>query len=116
MQGQLGTPSGTVRGALILSDSDGAALTGEDTYTVTVPAGIVRGSGYFSVTVYGADNTLLIPNALGVYDRTTYSSEAEPDGTYSITLALLVRGRTASRLASRATACCAPTFPSPAQT
>jgi hypothetical protein len=86
MQGQLGTPSDTVRYALILRDSNGAALTGDDTYTVTVPAGIVRDEGYFSVTVYGADNKLLIPNNLGVYDRTTYSSEAEPDGTYSITL------------------------------
>lgn len=86
MQGQLGTPSDTVRYALILRDSGGAALTGDDTYTVTVPAGIVRDTGYFSVTVYGADNKLLIPNPLGVYDRTTYSAEAEPDGTYSITL------------------------------
>jgi hypothetical protein len=86
MQGQLGTPSDTVRYALILRDSDGEALNGDDTYTVTVPAGIVRDEGYFSVTVYGADNKLLIPNDLGVYDRTTYSSEAELDGTYLITL------------------------------
>jgi hypothetical protein len=95
MQGQLGTPSDTVRYSLIFRDADGDPLTGDDTYTVTVPAGIVRDAGYFSVTVYGADNKLLIPNDLGVYDRTTYSSEVEPDGTYTITLSPTGDGKNA---------------------
>lgn len=53
---------------------------------MTVPAGIVRDDGYFSITVYGVDNKLLIPNDLGIYDRTSYTTELEPDGSAVITL------------------------------
>ena len=93
MLGQLGTPSDTVRYAPILADDDGAPLNGTDTYEVTVPAGIVRDDGYFSVTVYGADNKLLIPNDRRIYDRTSYSSELEADGTAVITLSPTGGGR-----------------------
>lgn len=86
MQGQLGTPSETVRYALTLMDDNGAPLKGDATYEVTVPAGIVKDDGYFSVTVYGADNKLLIANDQGRYDRTTYDSEKNADGTYTVTL------------------------------
>ncbi|MGA9277739.1 DUF1214 domain-containing protein [Ilumatobacter sp.] len=86
MLGQLGTPADTVRYGLILADENGQPFNGEDTYVVTVPAGIVRDGGYFSVTVYGSDNKLLIENDLGVYDRTSYSATAEADGSYTITL------------------------------
>lgn len=86
MQGQLGTPSDSVRYSLFMTDADGRPLTGEDTYDVLVPAGIVHDDGYFSVTVYGTDNKLLIPNERRLYDRTTYTSEREPDGTYVVTL------------------------------
>jgi len=86
MLGQLATPSNTVRYAPILADDDGAPLNGTDTYVVTVPAGIVRDDGYFSVTVYGTDDRMLIPNEPGVYDRTTYTTELEADGTAVITL------------------------------
>ncbi len=86
MLGQLGTPSDTVRYAPILADADGAPLNGTDTYEVTVPAGIVRDDGYFSVTVYGIDNKLLIPNDRRIYDRTSYTTELEADGTAVITL------------------------------
>ena len=34
----------------------------------------------------GADNRLLIPNEKMVYDRTSYSSTQNNDGTYTITL------------------------------
>jgi hypothetical protein len=84
--GQLGTPSDTVRYGLFLTDSNGKPLNGEDTYVVTVPANLVEDSGYFSVTVYGVDNKLLIPNNKKIYDRTTYSSKQNEDGTYTITL------------------------------
>lgn len=86
MLGQLGTPSDTVRYQPILADDQGQPLNGSDTYETTVPAGIVRDDGYFSVTVYGVDNKLLIPNDLGIYDRTSYTTELEPDGTAVITL------------------------------
>lgn len=86
MLGQLGTPSDTVRYGLILSDANGEPFTGDDTYVLTVPAGIVHDNGYFSVTLYGSDNKLLIPNDKNVYDRTTYTSEKNSDGTYTITL------------------------------
>ena len=86
MQGQLGTPKDSVVYALIMTDDHGAALTGEDTYEVTVPANIIHPDGYFSVTVYGTDNKLLIPNEQGIYDRTTYTADPEADGTYIVTL------------------------------
>ena len=84
--GQLGTPADTVRYLPILVDGNGEPLNGGATYIVTVPAGIVHDDGYYSVTVYGADNKLLIPNEQKVYDRTTYSSQQNDDGTYTITL------------------------------
>ena len=84
--GQLGTPSDTVRYAAITVDSSGQPLNGKDTYIVTVPAGLVKEDGYYSVTLYGNDNKLLIPNDKKVYDRTTYSSEPNDDGTYTLTL------------------------------
>lgn len=86
LQGQLGTPPDAVRYAGFFVDSNGDALNGEDTYTVTVPADIVRDEGYFSVTIYGADNKLLIPNDMEQYDRTTYSSQPNQDGTYTVTI------------------------------
>lgn len=84
--GQLGTPSDSVRYSVILTDYEGEALNGTDTYVVTVPAGIVHDDGYFSVTVYGTDNKLLIPNEKGIYDRTSYTSQRNDDGSYIITL------------------------------
>ena len=38
------------------------------------------------MTLYGTDNKLLIPNDLKIYDRTTFSSEPNQDGTTTITL------------------------------
>jgi len=84
--GQLGTPVDTVKYGLSLTDDKGEALNGKDTYIVTVPAGLVEKDGYYSVTVYGTDNKLLIPNDKNIYDQTTYSSKANSDGTYTITL------------------------------
>ena len=86
MQGQLGTPMDSVVYALFMTDDHGSPLTGEQTYEVTVPSNIVQPDGYFSVTVYGTDNKLLIPNEQEIYDRTTYTSEPEADGTYIVTL------------------------------
>jgi len=83
--GQLGTPPDTVRYAIIASDSDGNPLNGEDTYEVTIAPDIVTDAGYYSVTLYGTDNKLLIPNQLEVYDRTTYSSKPNEDGSYTLT-------------------------------
>ena len=86
MLGQLGTPVDTVRYLPIMVDEKGQPLDGNKTYEFKVPAGIVQDEGYFSVTAYGADNRFLIPNEKKVYDQTTYSAEANPDGTYTITL------------------------------
>ena len=86
MLGQLGTPSDTVRYGLILQDANGEPFNGSDTYILTIPAGIVNDNGYFSVTIYGSDNKLLIPNDKNIYDRTTYTSEKNSDGTYTVTL------------------------------
>jgi hypothetical protein len=95
MQGQLGTPSETVRYALTLKDDDGHPLKGDATYEVTVPAGINKKEGYFSVTVYGGDNKLLIPNDQKRYDRTTYTAEPNKDGTYTIMLSPTGSGKNA---------------------
>jgi hypothetical protein len=86
MLGQLGTPSDTVRYGILNDDEHGNPFNGDDTYTLTVPAGIVRDDGYSSITIYGTDNKLLIPNDRGIYDRTTYSADPNNDGTYTITL------------------------------
>ena len=82
--GQLGTPSETVRYAIIATDSAGQPLKGDETYSVTIPAGLVEESGYYSMTLYGTDNKLLIPNDQEIYDRSTYSSEPNSDGTYTL--------------------------------
>ena len=84
--GQLGTPPDAVRYAIFTTDESGEPLNGKDTYIVTVPAGIVNEEGYYSITLYGTDNKLLIPNDKKIYDRTTYSSEPNDDGTYTLTL------------------------------
>ncbi|MCK5819907.1 MAG: DUF1214 domain-containing protein [Psychromonas sp.] len=84
--GQLGTPSETVRYGIMLTDANGKALNGQNTYKVTVPANLYLKGGYYSVTLYGTDNQLLIENDLNIYDRTTYSSKINPDGTYTLTL------------------------------
>ena len=86
MLGQLGTPAQTVRYGTILTDEKGRPFDGAQTYVLRVPAGIVHDRGYFSVTVYGSDNKLLIANDKKVYDRTTYSSQPNEDGTYTVTL------------------------------
>ena len=83
--GQLGTPPDTVRYGTILTDDDGQPLRGDATYIATVPAGLHEASGYFSVTLYGTDNKLLIPNALKVYDRTSFSAAPNADGSYTLT-------------------------------
>ena len=57
-------------------DDTGAALRGDATYVVTVPAGLYNPGGYFSVTLYGTDNKLLIPNDLKIYDRTSHSLQS----------------------------------------
>ena len=85
-QGQLGTPKETVRYGVVLADSAGQPLKGDATYEVTVPAGIVKDEGYMSVTAYGVDNKLLIPNDMNIYDRTSYTAEQNADGTYTVTL------------------------------
>jgi hypothetical protein len=84
--GQLGTPSDTVRYAIFVTDDTGEPLNGKATYIVTVPAGLVKKHGYYSITLYGTDNKLLIPNDKKIYDRTSYSSEPNDDGTYALTL------------------------------
>lgn len=86
MMGQLGTPSESVRYLVMTTDSNGKPLSGAGDYVLTVPAGIVEADGYYSVTVYGADNKALIPNDKGIYDRTTYSSTQNEDGTYTLSL------------------------------
>jgi hypothetical protein len=86
MMGQLGTPTDTVRYNMMLTDSSDQPFNGEDSYVLTVPANIVHADGYYSVTIYGIDNKALIPNKQGRYDRTTYSSSPNEDGTYTISL------------------------------
>ena len=90
MLGQLGTPSDTVRYVPILADDDGAPLNGTDTYEVTVPAGIVRDGGYFSVTVYGADNKQMVRANV---EHVSYTTDLEADGTAVITLSPTGGGR-----------------------
>lgn len=83
---RLGAPEDAVRYSVITTDDNGKRLTGKDTYEFTVPSNIVHKEGYMSITAYGLDNKSLIPNKKKIYDRTSYSSERNNDGTYTITL------------------------------
>ena len=91
--GQLGTPVDNVRYGTILADENGQPLNGKDTYIVTVPAQLYLKGGYYSVTLYGADNQLLIPNDKNIYDRTSFSSTPNSDGTYTLTLSPEGKGK-----------------------
>lgn len=84
--GQLGTPPDSVRYRVLFTDDSGAPFNGSDRYVLTVPAGIVEDDGYYSITIYGQEDKALIPNSLGRYDRTTYSSIANSDGSYTVSL------------------------------
>lgn len=84
--GQLGTPPDSVRYRVLFADDSGAPFNGGDSYLLTVPAGIVHDDGYYSITIYGQDNKALIANPQGRYDRTTYSSTLNTDGTYTVSL------------------------------
>jgi len=86
MIGQLGTPSDVVKYDLLLTDSDDKPLKSDGSYKITIPKGVVLEGGYFSVTVYGVSNKLLIPNSQKRYDRTTYSSKQNKDGSYTVLL------------------------------
>jgi hypothetical protein len=86
MMGQLGTPSDTVRYNLLVTDSNNVPFNGKDNYVLTVPAGIVHDDGYYSITIYATENKGLIPNDEGRYDRTTYSSTRNADGTYTVSI------------------------------
>lgn len=84
--GQLGTPSQLATYNMFFNDSEGNPLDGNSIYEITVPANTYRESGYMSLTIYGVDNKLLIPNKKGVYDQTSYSAKPNKDGTYTITV------------------------------
>lgn len=81
-----GVPSDAVKYSVIGRDENGEPFKGDDTYELTVPANIVRKGGYMSITLYGIDNRRLIPNDKKIYDRTSFSSSQNKDGTYTITL------------------------------
>ena len=82
----MGTPPDSVRYRVLFADDSGAPFNGGDSYLLTVPAGIVHDDGYYSITIYGQDNKALIANPQGRYDRTTYSSTLNTDGTYTVSL------------------------------
>lgn len=81
-----GAPSDVVKYSVVGRDGNGNPFNGNDTYELIVPANIVRKGGYMSITLYGADNRQLIPNEKKIYDRTSFSSSQNKDGTYTITL------------------------------
>ena len=87
-----GAPSDAVQYSVIGRDENGNSLNGNDTYEIIVPANIVREGGYTSITVYGVDNRPLIPNDKKSYDRTSYTSTQNDDGTYTVTLSPLGEG------------------------
>ena len=91
--GQLGTPVDTVRYGAFMTDDQGKPLNGKDTYVVSVAPNLVKQGGYFSVTLYGVDNKLLIPNKQKRYDRTTFSATPNDDGSYTLILSPSGEGR-----------------------
>ena len=87
-----GVPAQAVKYSVIATDDKGQPFTGKDTYELTIPPNIVHKKGYMSITLYGVDNRLLIPNEKIVYDRTSYSSRQNDDGTYTVTLSPTGKG------------------------
>lgn len=86
LQGQLGTPSGSVRYYMFLADDSCRPFNGATMHLLTVPTGLLREKGCCSISNYGVDDKLLIPDSQQFYDRTTYASEQNIDGFYIITL------------------------------
>ena len=62
MNGPLRTHSDTLRYVAALTDEFGQPFSAEVSYTLTVPPKIAQDSGYYSITVCGTDNKLLISN------------------------------------------------------
>ena len=86
--GQLGTQARYANYELYNQDSKGKPLNGKKSYAITIPAKGLLGSkdGYWSITVYNAEDKYLIPNDKGVYSVSMYSAEPNADGTYTINI------------------------------
>jgi hypothetical protein len=84
--GQLGTPPDSARYSVRLTGDAGAPLSGEDSYTLTVPVGIVYDEGYHSITLCGTEDKALMSNPQKRNDRTTFSSLPNAASTYTLEL------------------------------
>ena len=88
---------GTFKFTGLVDPSDATVVTPQATvdygynwFSVSDGPAVVRTPQYdkfFSVSIFDMlHNKLLIPNDKKIYDRTTYSSEPNDDGTYTLTL------------------------------
>ncbi len=84
--GQLGIPATFVQYIQYVATTDSEPLGGDGAYEITInPKGLIRDkSGYWSVTVYNMEDRYLIPNPAGQYSITSYTANANEDGTYTI--------------------------------
>lgn len=86
MIGQLGIPAESVRYGVILNDSSGTPLSRNKTYTIKVPEGLQKPSGYWSITLYDTETRLLIANPQERYSVISYTAKPDEDGDFTVTL------------------------------
>lgn len=86
--GQLGTQARYANYSLYTVDGNGEALNGSDSYEIVVPkSGFSKNNdGYWSLTIYNAEDKYLIPNAKNVYHISSYSAKANADGNYTLSV------------------------------
>ncbi|MEN8139469.1 MAG: DUF1214 domain-containing protein [Bacteroidota bacterium] len=84
--GQLGTQYRYANYDLIFTDANGKELNASDSYEITVPKeGLIKNSdGYWSLTVYNADDKYLIPNDKNKYNISSYTAKVNADGNYTL--------------------------------
>ena len=84
--GQLGTQARYANYKLYATDSEGQPLTGDKSYEITIPAsGMIKNKkGYWSLTVYNADDKYLIPNENNIYNASYYASKSNADGSVTV--------------------------------
>jgi hypothetical protein len=86
MIGQLGIQARYVDYRLYTKDDANKDLASDGSYTLTIPdEGLLRNKdGYWSLTVYNADDKYLIPNDKGIYNASMYATKKNADGTTTL--------------------------------
>lgn len=84
--GQLGTQARYANYSLQTMDQNGKLFDGDGEYSITIPkSGMLKNKdGYWSLTVYNAEDKYLIPNDKNKYNVSMYDAKPNADGSYTI--------------------------------